>query len=138
MKYFTSGSGVTYKNSWTNVIDISMPTAQAIADAANFGLTISDSGLTWWCLGDHKIDSQNNAPWCTNNNQSTYAWIFNHIDGCSVEGCTDDSDAGDYYWTSDIILNSKSARIVHGYIGTTDVTYQLGLRPVITVLKDNL
>lgn len=142
MKYFRSGEGLAVKTSWINVMNVDLPKVQAIADATGNDWIASDSEATWWCLGSKKMDTAE-FPYCTNTNQETYAWLFNHLIGCTASGCTDDRDAtSSGYWTQDLIFNTDfnwivawSGRLLTGLVSDSLST---GIRPVITVLKSNL
>jgi len=143
MKFFRTGAGASIKESWTNVIDIDLPKAQAIVDATErTNWLVGENTATWWCFGSKAQDSQS-SPYCNSTTNAPYAWLFNHLTDCTLTGCTTDSGATAYgYWTRDLIYNTTNAWCVHGR-GTltrntvTDDTYY-GIRPVITVLKSNL
>lgn len=143
MEYFRSGAGVSTKNSWTNVMNIDLPKAQAIADAVgNTNWIAANSEGLLWCFGSKKQDLSD-SPYCTNSNQGTYAWLFNHLIDCAQTGCTDDSDATALgYWSRDLVYNTIYAWGVNrgGFLnnGTTSNAAAYGIRPVITVLKSNL
>ena len=140
MKYIKNNN---LKTNWENVLDVDLPKAQDIVNAVGRSEWIAaDSGATWWCFGSKTQDSQS-SPYCTNSNQGNYAWLFNHLTGCTAAGCTTDSGAtADGYWTRDLISNTANAWNV-GWSGnldystvSTDTNY--GVRLVITVLKSNL
>lgn len=142
MKYFRTGAGKDIPSAWTNVMNVDLPKAQAITDATGYNWVAANSGATWWCLGS-KVQDTKSEPYCTNSHQGTYAWLFNHLIGCTASGCTDDSGATAYgYWTRDLISNTVDAWRVDrdGYLGNDAVSYSTrnGVRPVITVLKSNL
>ena len=142
MKYFRSGAGVSIKNSWTNVLNIDLPRAQAIADAVGFNWVAADSGSTWWCLGSRVQDMQA-IPYCNAAPNRPYAWLLNNINNCTQTGCTDVSNAtADGYWTRDLVSNSAAAWAIywHGDLAahTTYLDGADGVRPVITVLPSNL
>ena len=143
MKYFITGAGKDIPSAWTNVMNIDLPKAQAIVDAVgNTSWIASDNGATWWCFGSKTQDYQS-APYCKSSTQGTYAWLFNHLVGCTVSGCTDDSGAtASGYWTRDLISNTTYAwRVIrHGDwdFDPVSVSTRNGVRPVITVLKSNL
>ena len=143
MKFFRTGDGTSIKAAWDDVLDIDLPKAQAIVDATGrTNWLVSESTSTWWCFGSKAQDSQS-SPFCNSTKNAPYAWLFNHLTDCMNTGCTTDSNATAYgYWTRDLIYNTTNAWCVHGR-GTltrntvTDDTYY-GIRPVITVSKDNL
>lgn len=143
MKFFRTGDGATIKSTWTNIVDIDLPKAQAIGDAVNnTSWVASDANGAWWCLGSRAQD-KNSLPYCTNANQETYAWLYNHLTGCTQSGCTDDSNAtSEGYWTRDLVYNTTKAWFINwtGYINSisTSNSGAYGVRPVITVLKSNL
>ena len=141
MKYFRTGAGKDIPGAWTNVMNIDLPKAQAITDATGYNWVAANNS-TWWCFGSKAQDVQG-EPYCNNSNQGTYAWLFNHLMNCKTTGCTDDSGAtASGYWTRDLVSNTTYAwRVIRiGNLGRTTVSNStdLGVRPVITVLKSNL
>ena len=141
MEYFRTGEGTSVKTSWANVLDIDLPKAQAIVDAVGRNdWEASNYWSTWWCFGSKSQDIQSN-PYCTNENQGRYAWLFNYLAGCTQTGCTTDGEAiASAYWIRDLASNTNHAWHVwsSGGIGSTPVSISHGVRPVITVLKTNL
>ena len=142
MEFFRTGAGKDIPSAWTNVMNIDLPKAQAIADATGYNWVAANSGATWWCLGSKAQDKQSD-PYCTNSNQGKYAWLFNHLLICKPSGCTDDSGATTSgYWTRDLISNTANAWLVSrlGCLdnATVSISTTPGVRPVITVLKSNL
>ena len=142
MEYFRTGAGTTIKSSWINVINVDLPSAQAIVDAVGrSNWVVVNSSATWWCLGSGTQD-RGTEPYCTNANQGTYAWLFNNLVDCESAGCTSDGDKTDYgYWTKNL-ASGNAAWVINrdGNFGTntTSATTYQGVRPVITVLKSNL
>ncbi len=143
LAYFTSGAGVSIKNSWTNVMSIDLPDAQDIADAGNITgwNVVTATEDNWSYFG---VNSQSDG-----NKKSNYAWLYNYTRGCVNYGaCTiqysnGDTNKANGYWTKDLISNnSTSAWIVNKYGSlthdSTSVDTNCGVRPVITVPKSNL
>ena len=139
MKYIENNN---LKTSWSNVIDVDLPKAQAIADAVGrSSWKAADSGATWWCFASKAQDSQS-APYCNTETTKAYNWLYDYTRECN--GCTNSLQAGEAngYWTRDLISNTASAWRVdrHGYLRDNPVSNATlnGVRPVITVLKSNL
>ena len=142
MKYFSKGDGVSIKNSWTNVLNIDLPKVQVIVNAVGRDWVVVDNDAIWWCFGSRTQDKQE-SPWCTNDNQENYAWLFNHLTYCTQAGCTDDTtdESTVGYWTRDLINNSVKAWYVAwtGALDRDNVSYKNhGVRPVITVSNNQL
>ena len=141
MKYFRSGAGATIKSAWTNILNIDLPKAQALADAVGYNWVASDSEATWWCFGSHAQDT-NQDPFCNSASQSSKAWLYSRLRDCLASGCYSDTASAWGYWTRDLVANTNNAWFVSrsGYLKSTVITNDtsLGIRPVITVLKSNL
>ncbi len=143
VNYFRSGDGVIIKNSWTNIVSIDLPTAQAITDAVNNdSWLVSDNAATWWCFGTGRQDLNIN-PWCSSSTAATYHWLYDNLSGCSAVGCLSGSDATPMnYWTRDLAINSNPSRAWavwnRAFLEAELLTTSAGIRPVITVLKGNL
>ena len=142
MNYFVSGDGVSLKNSWTNILEVDLPSVQDIIDAA---------GVQNWEVG-----SASNTNYYHMEDPSQ-RWLFNYTAECNYYGC--DSDAGVPevnslgaseawgYWSRDTVAYCyDDQEIGHawmvnsgGYITSWKPDHtDFGLRPVITILKSNL
>ena len=141
----SGGAGYATVSAWTNVIDVDLPSAQDIADAG---------GITGWNVTTATADNwsyfgTNGNTDSDKGNRTPYAWLYNYTRGCVINGaCTNeygesDSSKAYGYWTKDLIQNDASrAWYVHrgGNLARDAVSYDtdLGVRPVITILKSGL
>ena len=139
MKYIDNNS---LKTTWSNVLYIDLPKAQAIANAVGRSSWIAaDSGATWWCLASKTQDSQS-APYCNTEQAQAYNWLYDYTRECN--GCTHSLGSTEAYgyWTRDLISNTARAWGVgnNGYLSDLAVSIDTsrGVRPVITVLKSSL
>ena len=134
MQYFRTGDGKNFKTSWTNVLNIDLPKAQAIADNTYNNSTwnngspwLADTAeKKWFCFGTHKQD-MSSSPWCNSTSNTSYMWMANNLDNG--------------YWTRDLIYNTTSAWYVYktGLLSECPVNQGImGVRPVVTVLKTAL
>lgn len=126
IEYFRSGNGTLLKNSWSNVINVDLPTIYSIVDNMynkGNGWNSYDSSIREHCFATHTRDL-NSSPWCNLTTNEPYMWMA----------------GGDGYWTNDIVNDYSSAWYIHssGMIDTMRFQYSLGIRPVITVLKSQL
>ena len=142
MKYFSDGAGSSIKSAWTNVLNIDLPKAQAIANAVgNSSWKAAENNDYWWCLETKKQDTTS-RPYCYNNTQNTM-WLWDYTRECASWKCTHslDSEWAYGYWTRDVVVNKDWAWSVLRF---SDLCYNYaddtnyGVRPVITVLKSNL
>ena len=157
MKYFKTGDGVSTKTSWKNVLDIDLPSAQAIANAVgNTSWNMEDKNYDdWFCLGlkDQSSCSAGNWTYATDAGKEAvipYKWLFNYTRECANFGCDSTTSLGEGeaygYWTRDIVAQQKDSAgrawsvSRDGNLGSDPVSYDThnGVRPVITVLKTNL
>ena len=142
MKYFSDGAGSSIKSAWTNVLNIDLPKAQAIANAVGNSSWKAAENNDWWCLETKKKDTTS-SPYCYNNTQNTM-WLWDYTRECASWKCAHslDSEWAYGYWTRDVIVNKEWAWSVSGRgslsYGTVSYASNFGVRPVITVLKSNL
>ena len=156
IEFFEKGqAGYTTKTSWTNVLDVDLPSVQDIVDASliinpkdNFNFNATTEQPTWWCLGSHVKDEANGPTYCTNSNlQQKTGWMFDYLRDCASRGCTNSYDENDTthsygYWTRDLTADTTKAWYVNRYgslfnrQASSDTVN--GIRPVITVLTSNL
>ena len=140
MKYFSNGAGSSIKSAWTNVLNIDLPKAQAIANAVGNSSWKAAENNAWWCLETKKQDT---TSYCYNNTQNTM-WLWDYTRECASWKCAHslDSEWAYGYWTRDVIVNKEWAWSVYRFGNLVDyrsANYaDLGVRPVITVLKSNL
>ena len=146
MEYFRSGSGASIKNNWINVLNIDLPKAQDIADAVNnkSWIVVNKSSISadWFCLESKSNDETN---LCKTTNTGATAWLYDNLSGCSQYHCAEESESivETGYWTKDSVINVNPPRawLVKnvGNLSTGPITNtDIGVRPVITVLKSNL
>ena len=140
MDFFNEGHpGYTTKQSWTNVKNIDLPSAQEIADAG--GITNFDvsTATNWSYFG---VNSQSDTSRRTN-----YVWLYDYVIGCRVNGCNTSYEESDTshahgYWTKNLIHNDSTSAwdvLKNGsldYVGIT--SNSRGVRPVITINKSQL
>ena len=143
-KYFNDGQpGSTIKVNWNNVLNVTLPSAQAISDVArNDGWMISTkTSANWYCLAT-KIQDIQGSPYCNASNK--YYWLFDYLSYCTSFGGVHDyvGETSYGYWTADSIPNENLAWSVAnngGLFGNYLIgTNYYGIRPVITVLISNL
>ena len=154
MAYFTTGAGASTKASWKNVINVDLPSAQDIVDASliinpkeNWSFDIKTAQGTAWCFGSHVLDQPSGPDYCpTSTAQQKASWLFDYTKNCGTRGCSHSlPQDGNYawgYWSKDLVANDSSfAWYVHGrgMLNRDPVSNtNLGVRPVITVLKSSL
>ena len=135
VNYFSTGAGTVYLSRWPNVITVGLPDARAIArDVA----TNSWNGSDVLCFGSGTRDYSGD-PYCKPS--PAYAWLFNNLNGCKSFGCDSDEIQGVNYWTKNLKANdSNQAANVYfrGMIGTSSLSNNYNIRPVITILKSSL
>ena len=151
MKYFRTGAGASTKSAWTNVVDVDLPMAQDIANAVgNTGWNMEDKNYDGWFYFDKNGSSYGQTQVANTSNLSNFRWLYNYTRECSAYGCDSATSLGSTeaygYWTRDIVAQQKDstgrAWDVHrrGSLGYNPVSNDAdgGVRPVITVLKNNL
>ena len=145
MQYVSSNN---LKTSWSNARDVTLPKAQDIADAVgntswNVDTATADS---WFYLDKYNGDFQNSIQVANSANLSAYSWLYNNTRECANNGCdinTSLDSTGAYgYWTQNQVFNSNYAWDVvrGGQMGRDPISdaQDIGVRPVITVLKSDL
>ena len=150
MKYFRTGAGASTKSAWTNVVDVDLPMAQDIANAVgNTGWNMEDKNLDGWFYFDKNGSSYGQTQVANTSNLSNFRWLYNYTRECSAYGCDSATSLGSTeaygYWTRDIVAQQKDstgrAWCVHSR-GDLTISFSsdtnLGVRPVITVLKSNI
>ena len=132
--FFDEGNpGYSITGAWDNVISISLPSIQDIADAGgitNFNYE-TDSNCAFF-----GASNLNDASKKTN-----YIWLYDYSRACSNHGCTNslpDIDGYPFgYWTLDSVANNSNNAWIVGRGGRTDILNKseesLGVRPVIKV-----
>ena len=132
--FFDEGNpGYSITGAWDNVISISLPSIQDIADAGgitNFNYE-TDSSCAFF-----GASNLNDASKKTN-----YIWLYDYSRACSNHGCTNslpDIDGYPFgYWTLDSVANNSNNAWIVGRGGRTDILNKseesVGLRPVIKV-----
>ena len=151
MKYFRTGAGASTKSAWTNVVDVDLPMAQDIANAVgNTGWNMEDKNYDGSFYFDKNGSSYGQTQVAKASNLSNFRWLYNYTRECSEYGCDSATSLGSTeaygYWTRDTVAQQKDstgyAWLVsrHGRLNYTDVSLDtnLGVRPVIIVLKSNL
>lgn len=141
INFFDSEIGISFINKWNNLIDtnINLPSIESLFNV--IGFTLNNSEGSWNCFDGHKL---NDYPWCSPNTNSEFSWLFNYLTDCENSGCdTESNSTSSGYWTS-----SKSYDNYHtwrvdknGYLAngsSISNNTSNGVRPVITILKDNL
>ena len=122
-------------------------TSQEIAEITGAAATTSP-GISW----DEQSTSYNTTFYLdsksrdfsthrTADNPSTYYWLFEYLDGCRKYGCVNEyqdlANSNNGYWTSSPHAGGDpfNAWYIHmaGQLLYGDVTYSIGVRPVITV-----
>jgi len=89
------------------------------------------------------LDSNNQTQTVTTIGDSDYKWLFDYTNGCTSYGC-DIADTSNYgYWTSTAVPTLTSLAWTVYRAGSFDANNVhnasgVGLRPVITISKDNL
>ena len=135
--YFDSGAGAPIKDAWTGVLDIQLPLGQQIVDAG---------GSPYWVVDNYQSGGVKFDPNADATHLSAYRWLFNYTNGCADYGCDQETSLNDGtygYWTRDVYGNMSGAWVV-SYSGSmsfytcTSCPSNVGIRPVITVLKTNL
>ena len=142
MAYFTTGAGASTKTSWKNVMNVDLPSADAVAKAVGKSNWIAANTTSWWCLGS-KAQDLSAEPFCNASTNKPYAWLFDHLKKCTETGCNTEANATAFgYWTKDLSSNTDSAWSVsyrgdlrRNYVSESTIR---GVRSVITVLKSNL
>ena len=131
------------KSSWTNILDVDLPKAQDIANAADNGSWKAAASSAWWCL-ETKVKDQANGPTYCYNNTTTKLWLWDYMRDCTSWHCDNNLASPEAlgYWTRDAVVNTTYAWNVdrRGGLTRTGVSdaSSNGIRPVITVLKGNL
>ena len=149
MKYFDTGAGSSTKTAWKNVIDIDLPMAQDIANAVgNSSWKVEDKNYDGWFYFDKNGSSYGQTQVANASNLSKYKWLFNYTRECSTYGCDSDTSLGSGeaygYWTRDVVAQRNAGQAWYikklGYMRASVMTNasDIGIRPVITVLKSNL
>ena len=140
MKYVKDNN---LKSSWSNVLDINLPSVQDIANAVGNENWNAAANSDWWCLETKTKDQPSGPKYCLNNT-TTKLWLWDNTRECQDWGCSNNLGSTEAYgyWTRDAITGTSNAWIVNGLaqIGydATSNTSNRGVRPVITVLKSNL
>lgn len=153
MKYVKNNN---LKSLWSNVLDIDLPKAQAIADAVgNTSWQMVDKNYTdFFCVGTGYNASCGSGSGALKDDIQTirYRWLFNYTRDCAGSGCLSETSLSAPeavgYWTCDMVANNTDSNFTHrawlmgrsGNVSNDNIynstTY--GVRPVITVLKANL
>lgn len=133
------------KSKWKKVINVDLPSAQAIVNASgNSSWNVeSHHESTWWCFASKGQDS-NSAPYCNTDQAKAYNWLYDYTRECN--GCSNSQLSSEAYgyWTRDAI---NETTISHAWRidrrGNFDYdniseTGRDGVRPVITVKKSSL
>ena len=150
MKYFNTGTGASIKSSWKNILDIDLPDTQTIADAVgNTNWRVEDKNKDWFYF-DSNNGVYGQTQVANSTNLSNYRWLFNYTRECSSKGCDPSTSLGSTeaygYWTKNIIVQDQDNNVYawlgnrNGFIYKDYITQTAnnGVRPVITVLKNNL
>ena len=154
-----NGIGTTAKSNWTNVLNINLPTAQAIANAVgNTSWKVENNTNTgWFCFGTGYDQTCNGNSGALKNDSQTIKnrWLFNYTRECSNSGCNQSLDNINEnnvyeaygYWTRDLVKNYLKDDTSYAWFvgrygllgnGTVSGADSRGVRPVITVYKNNL
>ena len=153
MNYFNTGIGASIKSSWNNVLYIDLPGAQEIADAVgNTGWRLESKNCDGWFYLDSNNGVYGQTQIANSSNISNYAWLYNYTRGCLNNGCVESTNLGSTeaygYWTKDSVAQPKDSTGYAWNIGSDgylawgiisgNSQSTSGVRPVITVLKNNL
>lgn len=140
------------KSKWSNVLDVSLPSAQDIANAvakSNWysSQIIGDSTWDnyynnyWFCLETGLRDSQTDC----NNSTTKTLWLWDYLRDCGEFHCKNNLNSTEAwgYWTNTMVPGTDNAWLINrrGSLCTReDITNAgaEGVRLVITVLKTNL
>ena len=133
---------------WSNVLDISLPNVQDIANAVgNTSWKMENNEKTdWFCFGTgYNQQCAANSGALKNDTQTLkYRWLFNYTKECENSGCLESTslsgNEANGYWTQNLIKNDgtqawrvyRDSAIRNYDISNNQTT---GVRPVITVLK---
>lgn len=151
MKYFDSGAGKSLKDSWTNVVDVSLPDVNDIVKAVgNTTWHYEDTGYDDWFYFDPIDNVYGQTSSKGYGNLSAYRWIFGNLMDCYQYGCEQSQSNSVWeargYWTKSPVyrntdnLNRTWLVLRNGYLERYSITdsSSIGVRPVVTVLKSGL
>ena len=141
------------KTTWSNVLDVDLPSAQDIANAVgNTSWKVEDKDYIDWFYFDKNNGSYGQTQVANVSNLSAYRWLYNYTRECTDYGCDSATSLGAGeaygYWTRDVVAQNSDTTYPHrawrvnrhGFLDfdtvSDDAAY--GVRPVITVLKSNL
>ena len=133
MKYVNSNN---LNNTWNNVLNIKLPSAQAIANAIGNNYFDITSGVSRLCFED-----KNNSTTCTHTNYDDL-WLWDYTREC--QGCNNSLSSTEAYgyWTENLVNTTSYSWIVYRYgqlsYDSISSSGDYGFRPVITVLKSQL
>ena len=139
MKYIKNNN---LKTSWDDVMNVDLPSAQAIANAVGRSNWHAGDNSEWWCLETKQQDTSS-SPYCYNNTTNTL-WLWDYTRECASHHCEHSLSSTEAYgyWTRDLISNSANAwtMIRNGCLGGNAVSSSTnnGVRLVITVSKNQL
>ena len=141
MKYVDNNN---LRTTWTNVLDVDLPKAQAIANAVGNTNWYAGDNNAWWCLETKQKDTSS-LPYCYNNDGDLETlWLWDYTRECTSWHCQHSLGTTEAYgyWTRDLISNTVNAWYVDkiGILNYDPVSNSTlnGVRPVITVLQSNL
>ena len=148
MKYISNNN---LQTTWSNVLDIDLPSAQDIANAVgNTSWKVEDKNYDGWFYLDPSNGTYGQTQVANSSNLSNYRWLYNYTIECKDNGCDAATSLGEGeaygYWTRDVIAQQKdsTSRIWvvgrRGDLAGNDISNEThrGVRPVITVLKSSL
>lgn len=137
IEFLTTGVGKNIVDNWKNIINVSLPSAEAIAHATNYTNWTLQTDNGWFYFESHNTSTPNTL--------GTYAWLYDYLNDCATSKCNfslNGSEASGY-WTKDLCISDMSfAKAVYK---TGSLTQDLisdnsrhGVRPVITVSSSQL
>ena len=135
MKYIDNNN---LKTTWSNILNIDLPKAQVIANVIGLNRIVTDDYVdVKICVNDVTKNS------CSGVENKQKSWLYNYTVNCDTFGCDliDSQSLSTGYWTRDLFYEKKWAYdIINGNFYNTSTVWDgdLGVRPVITVLKSNL
>ena len=139
MKYINNNN---LKTSWDDVMNVDLPSAQAIANAVGRTNWYAVDNNNWWCLETKQQDTTS-SPYCYINTTNTL-WLWDYTRDCSNWNCEHSLSSPEAYgyWTRDLANNASNAWNVSRSAGIGNEAISLsthhGVRPVITVTKNQL
>ncbi len=139
---------VSLKNdtsTWNSILKVRLITVDEIAKiTGNTNFNSSTSTYKQWFY----FDSNNQTQTAKGQGTSKYAWLYDYTDGCTNYGCSIEyKNSSSAYWTSTPVFDYSTVTGVptyawfignNGSIASSNSLFYIGVRPVITVLKNKI